>query len=370
MGDQTVALKEILESLKSLTDEVKNQREDFKSFRETEFAAVQEKLEKTVTAHDGRILVLEGAQARTDDCVKDIQAEVQRLSKGHDTACKYMGDFHAHLKIVEQFIEQQQEASAIKPAVVEKKQMDWTAKDYKSFLIDEMECIDMYEKENSTCQNLVVIGPKPTRLPVTQTDIENYLRKELVPLEAFQVFVRGKNGVHAVVFHPVQGSKTSPGMTGQALAMTFRDEFPKMYSNMWATIDQNCILREGRKRARDFGEAYKKKHGQAVWWRINDNLLILDELVVGSVTLIPGKKHWGSLAAKITTARQTQTRKLSFETRLSNQVNIRTFAHCVKIHRSSSFLEEDDASVFDELPDNEEDLGLDQEDEIMPDSKT
>jgi hypothetical protein len=192
--------------------------------------------------------------------------------------------------------------------------------------------------------------------------IESYLSNEHVPKEAYQVFVRGKNGVHAVVFYPCQATSTTSAMTGEALAITFRDEFPKFYSNMWAAIDQNRVLREGKKRACDFGDAYKKKHGQAVWWRINDNLLIVDEVVVGPATLIPGKKHWRSLAAKITTARRTQTRKLSFESRFGSQVNLRCFAHCVKIYRSTSFLDEDDASVYDELEDNEEDLGLDDED--------
>jgi hypothetical protein len=38
---------------------------------------------------------------------------------------------------------------------------------------------------------------------------------------------------------------------------------------------------------------------------------------------------------------------------------LRTYAHCVKIFRSPSFLDDDDASIFAELPDDEEDLGLD-----------
>jgi hypothetical protein len=121
-------------------------------------------------------------------------------------------------------------------------------------------------------------------------------------------------------------------VTADALAVSFKDMFPKFYSNSWATIDQNRVLREGRKRARDFGDAYKRKY-PSTWWRVNDNFLLVDDIVVGPVTLVPGKIHWGTLASKITTARRTQTRKLSFETRLCAQVNLRTFAHCVKIHR-------------------------------------
>jgi hypothetical protein len=225
--------------------------------------------------------------------------------------------------------------------------------------------IKTYEKENLQYQHVVVVGPKPKRDPVTPKQIEDYLQDEHVPSEAFQVFVRGKNGVLAVVFYPIQPTNTTTGMTGQALAVTFRDEFPKTYSNVWATIDQNRLLREGRKRARDFGDAYKKKHG-AVWWRINDNLLLVDEIVVAPVTLIPGKKHWGTLASKITTARKSQSRKISFDTRLGSQVNLRTFAHCVKIHRTPNFLDEDDASVYNEASDDEEDLEL-LEDEEMSD---
>jgi hypothetical protein len=367
MGDVSEALKAIQEGLSALTTEVKNQREDFKSFRATEFASVQTKLERTVTAHDERILTLETAQAKTEESVQTVQDEVQKLAQGHETTCKHMADFHARLKVVEQFVEQQSKTADT--VVVEKKLTEWTAKDYKTFLADEMERISAYEKENSTYQNVVVAGPRPKRQPVNQAVIEDYLKDEHVPREAYQVFVRGKNGVHAIVFYPIQGSATTPSVTGQSLAITFKDEFPKMYSNMWAAIDQNRMLREGRKRTRNFGEAYKKKHGHNVWWRMNDNLLVVDEVVVGPVTMIPGKKHWGSLAAKITTARRTQSRKLSFDTRLGAQVNLRTFAHCVKIHRSTSFLDDDDASVIDEGPDNEEDLGLDEADEPMLDAK-
>jgi hypothetical protein len=162
----------------------------------------------------------------------------------------------------------------------------------------------------------------------------------------------------------MKSTATSPAVSGPALATAFKDTFPKFYSNMWATIDQNRVLRESRKRARDFGDAYKKKY-PSTWWRINDNFLLIDEIVVGPVTLIPGKLHWGTLASKVTTARKTQTRKLSFETRLGSQINLRIFIHCVKIHRTPNFLDEDDASVFNEVPDTEEDLGLNDDADML-----
>lgn len=271
-----------------------------------------------------------------------------------------MADFHARLKLVEQYQEQLRKQQVAPGTQTEPKQTEWRAKDYKNYLLAEMERIEGYENENLTFQNVVVVGPKPKRESVTPGDIENFLRTENVPPECFQVFVRGKNGVHAVVFYPTKPTATSPGITGPALAVAFKDTFPKMYSNVWATIDQNRMLREGRKRARDFGDAYKKKY-PSTWWRINDNFLLIDDIVVSPVTLIPGKLHWGTLAAKITTARKSQTRKLQFDTRLGCQINLRIFVHCVKIHRTPSFLDEDDASVFDELPDTEEDLDFEED---------
>jgi hypothetical protein len=220
-----------------------------------------------------------------------------------------------------------------------------------------MDRISAYEQETANSQNAVVVGPKPKREPTTPEVIIDWLLDEGVPRDAFQVFPRGKNGILAVVFYSIPSKGQAPVVTGPALASSFREAFPKLYSSTWAVTDQNRNLREGKKRARDFGDAYKKKYPRT-WWRINDNLLIIDEVIVAPVTLIPGKAHWGSLAAKITSARKSQTRKLTFDTRLCAQVNLRTFAHCVKIYRAPSFLDDDDASIFAEEEDNEEDLDL------------
>jgi hypothetical protein len=266
-----------------------------------------------------------------------------------------MADFHARLKLVEQFQEQQKKIP-IAPKLGEPvEQKDWKTADYRKFLGAEMDRIEAYEKENVTLSNVVVVGPKPGREPASQDAIFSYLRDEKIPSSAYQVMQRGKNGVQAVIFHTIPATVTTPTISAEALAFTFKDEFPRFYSNSWATIDQNRVLREGKKRSRDFGDAYKKKY-PSTWWRINDNFLLIDEVVVGPVTLIPGKMHWGTLASKVSTARRTQSRKLSFETRLGTQVNLRTFAFCVKLHRTPSFLEDDDTGLLVEAVDDEEDL--------------
>ncbi len=363
MADEDT-LKKIFESLKNMEEGIKKQTDDFTEFRTKEFGEFRTQVERNLATHNERILASEAAQAQTEATVKELGEDMQKLKTDHANTCKHMGDFHARLKLVEQLYEQLKNQQSAPSILSEPKQSEWKLKDYKNFLVTEMEKIEGYENENITFQNVVVVGPKPKREPVTQTDIEGFLRTEGVPSECFQVFVRGKNGVHAIVFYPTKPTATSPGVSGPALAVAFKDAFPKFYSNMWATIDQNRVLREGRKRAREFGDAYKKKY-PSTWWRINDNFLLVDDIVVSPVTLIPGKLHWGTLASKITTARKTQTRKLQFDARLATQINLRIFIHCVKIHRTPSFLDEDDASVFNEVPDTEEDLNLEDDEDML-----
>ncbi len=360
--DQGVTLKQILDALKGVQTSVEKQRDDFNEFRANEFNDVKTKLERNISALDQRQLALEAAQDRTEKNVAVLQDDVKTLQAGQSVASKHMGDIHERLKVVEQFVQDSQNQLG-KPAIPEKKQTDWKAKDYKEFLSREMDLISGYEQETANYQNVVVVGPKPKRTPVPPNVVVDWLTKEGVPRDAFQVFQRGKNGILAVVFYSLPPNDRGITVTGPAFASSFREAFPKLYSSQWAVTDQNRILREGKKRARDFADAYKKKHPQA-WWRINDNMLLVDEVIVAPVTLIPGKAHWGSLAAKITSAMKSQTRKISFDTRLCAQVNLRTFAHCVKIYRAPSFLDDDDASIFTEQVDDEEDLDIENEGEI------
>ncbi len=360
--DQATTLQQILTALQGVQSSVERQRKDFNDFRSEEFTDVKNKLERNISALDQRQLALEAAQDRTEKTVVVVQQDVAKLQDGHAATSKSMTDFHERLKIVEKFVQDSQNQPSTKASVPEIKQTDWKAKDYKDFLSREMDLISGYEQETANYQNVVVVGPKPRREPVTPDVVSEWLEKEGVPRDAFQVFKRGKNGILAVVFYSIPSNNQSPTVTGPALAASFRESFPKLYSSLWAVTDQNRQLREGKKRARDFADAYKKKYGQT-WWRINDNLLLVDEIVVAPVTLIPGKAHWGSLAAKITTARKSQTRKITFDTRLCSQVNLRTFAHCVKIYRAPSFLDDNDKSIFTEQVDDEEDLELGDDDE-------
>jgi hypothetical protein len=362
--DQDMVAK-VLASLQNLETAVTKQNTDFNNFRTEEFSVVQTKLDKAMQMYDERFVAVEGAQKRTDEKVETMDKDVKKIQKGQEVMLKNMADFHARLKTVEQFQDSQKNRPDPVPQPALPEQSEWKAKEYKAFLTSELVRIEAYERENATFLNVVVVGPKPKREPCTQTEIEDYLKKEKIPSAAYQVFPRGKNGVHAVVFYHIESTRTSAAVAAEALAVTFKDEFPKFYSNSWATIDQNRVLREGRKRARDFGDAYKKKY-PTTWWRINDNFLLVDDVVVAPVTLIPGKMHWGSLAAKISTARKEQSRKLSFETRLATQVNLRTFVHCVKIYRTPAFLEDDADSIITETVDDEEDLDLGDEDEVMP----
>jgi hypothetical protein len=360
--NQGDTLQQILAALKAVQNTVEKQRDDFNEFRSNEFNDVKTKLERNISALDQRQLALEAAQDRTDKTVAEVQEEVKKRQNGQAVSSKHMGDLHERLKVVELFIQASPNQPTGKADAPEKKQADWKAKDYKDFLSREMDLISGYEQETANYKNVVVVGPKPKREPILPHVVADWLTDEGVPRDAFQVFPRGKNGILAVVFYSVPPNKSGVTVTGPAFASSFREAFPKTYSSVWAVTDQNRILREGKKRARDFADAYKKKYPKT-WWRINDNLLIVDEIIVAPVTLIPGKAHWGSLAAKITSARKSQSKKITFDVRLCAQVNLRTFAHCVKIYRAPSFLDDDDASIFAEEVDEEEDLDLGNEDE-------
>ncbi len=121
------------------------------------------------------------------------------------------------------------------------------------------------------------------------------------------------------------------------LKFAVKHKLPKM----WVTFDKNRTLREGKRRARGFGASYKLRHGNA-FWRIIDNLLIIDDIVVGPVTLILGSIHWRKLAAQVTLARQKRKTAYSYKKKPSAQVNLRLFLFCTAIYHSLEFLDNQD----------------------------
>lgn len=197
MAADETTLQKILTSLKALETAVNKQASNFGEFRAKEFGDVKNKLEKNIAAHDQRLLVVDNAQEKTDGKVSVLEDGMKKLQEGHAASCKHMADFHARLRSVEMFQEQQrqQQATPQTAAVVVPEQKEWKAKEYKDFLLSEMNRIKGYERENALHQNVVLVGPKPKREPCTQLDIEQYLKKDGVPQSAYQIFQRGKNGV-------------------------------------------------------------------------------------------------------------------------------------------------------------------------------
>jgi hypothetical protein len=229
----------------------------------------------------------------------------------------------------------------------------------KEFLTSEMERINQYEKDTATMANVVVVGPKPAEDYITEQQLLGFMGNTSPSL--YKIFPRGKKGVFAVVFYSVPPTGTSPGTLGVTTASNFKSSFERRFPEQWAVLDQNRILREGKTRARGFGNAYKTRHGNA-FWRIVDNLLIIDDIVLGPVTLIPGNAHWKKLAAFVSKARSNRKRSFSYDKKPTSQVHLRIFAFCTAIYRTPEFLDDgDNSSIGTEAMDDldEEDLDFD-----------
>ena len=145
--------------------------------------------------------------------------------------------------------------------------------------------------------------------------------------------------------YSVPPDEASVGITAQALTSVFIDNFRSQYDEiddrMWANFDQDKTLREAYGRARKFGSFYKEEHGGA-FWRFSDGVFIIHGVVIGPVTIVPGKAHWDQLKEKIFAASRS-TSRLSFDIPVHAQVKKPIFKYCIKLDKSPDFLDDETA---------------------------
>ena len=336
------------EAKKELDDFRKEER-DFK----TEFGTFRKNVEEQFVQHGVRLHAVESI-------AKNMEKKVDDIALKQSNQGKHLVDFDGRLVTLET-----QQKQLFANARNAGRPTDSAPKTKDQLLQIEMNRLDDMEAHTARVRHTIVMGPKPHQVPMSRTELDGFLGSRWGNM-SFSVSTRGTNGVFAIRFFDMQHSATTAGVNAVDIATDFLDSFnsrfnPDNEGNLWANYDMHQLLREALGRARNFGKFYKIKHKTA-FWRISNNILVVNEIVIGPVTILPGSSHWPKLAGKITKAKRSRFfRSITFDRSLASQVKERIFIYCAELKLTPGFLEDmdqgdesDGAATEDENEDPDE----------------
>ncbi len=166
-------LDKLLEGQAALTTTVNNMQTEFNTMKLT--------LEKTVDNHEKRITTAEDELRRqlqdNTDYQEKTTSDIAALFSGREEQSKHIADIYARLDTYKS-----QKATVV-PDKPKEGPKQGTLAELKSFLASEMDRITKYKAETSNMENVVVLGPKPEMMKMSEDDLRKFMGK--VPNECY-----------------------------------------------------------------------------------------------------------------------------------------------------------------------------------------